>query len=783
MFDLNCRRSRHVVAVLALMTIPGSSLAQVAVGNGNDPDPLTDNLAVAANASTLGMWSAVKGWPLVGIHATLMPSGTVMTYGTALGGDAHDGRTFDLWDPARGLDDPAAHYTLPNAQLVDSFCSAAAFLKTGAMLISGGSAWTNNYSSQASTLFDPKTATPTAVASQLAYRRWYASMVTLTDGRILIAGGGAPYVTNAFNGPATAIAQGDVSMTPEIYTPGTGWSTLPGATSRDAFGPDLNRWWYPRMWVAPDGRVFGISSEKMWSLDPNGRGAIRTLGNFKTVFDANRRPNIGPTSTAVMFDVGRILQVGGNGATNGHATPSSAAATVIDIRGTRPLLSEQAPMANPRQWANATVLPDGAVAVTGGTRFADNAGADAVYPAELWDPRTGRWTTGARAATYRGYHSAAVLLPNATVLVTGGGVPGPVTNFNAEIYYPPYLFRTEQGRQVLAPRPRVASVNAKTFDYGTRLTATLAGDASIARVALVALGTVTHSFDSSQRYIPAAFSQSGRTVSVTMPGNANIAPPGYYMAFFLDAAGVPSNGVIVSVGGMATPAAGPAGKGPVKAQIGVLSKRVSRGRDGTTVVVNAQAGTLWRLTGGQTAAQIPTPTPMADVAVVTANSIYGLATDGIILRYNGSTWKRVGWGGRTISASEDGTVAITNIDDNIYVKNADDDVEAWSYMPGAALRVVPMSRSAYWAIGKDGNVHRIEQSGKWTQVGHSVSDLATSGDGRIAVTNKFTNEIWTKLGDNNTPNWQHNPTKAMSLAIARGGSLITVSPEGNVYRE
>ncbi|ACS38886.1 putative Galactose oxidase [Methylorubrum extorquens AM1] len=763
------------------MAVPGSSFAQVAIGN--EPDPLVDNLRVGPNASVVGMWSPVRGWPLVGIHATLMPSGTVMTYGTALGGDVHDGRTFDLWDPARGLDDPAAHYTLPNAQFIDSFCSAAAFLKSGAMLISGGSAVSNNYSSRASTLFDPKTATPTAAASQLAYQRWYASMLTLTDGRILITGGGAPYVVNAFRGPATAIAQGDVSMTPEIYTPGAGWSTLPGATSRDAFGPDFNRWWYPRMWVAPNGRVFGISADKMWSLDPNGRGATRTLGNFKTGFNAFRRPNTGPTSTAAMFDVGRILQVGGNGASNEHATPSSAAATVIDIRGAAPVLTEVAPMANPRQWANSTILPDGTVAVTGGTRFADNAGADAVYPAELWDPRTGRWKTGASAATYRGYHSAAVLLPNATVLVTGGGVPGPVTNFNAEIYYPPYLFRTDQGRQVLAPRPRVASVNAKTFDYGARLTVSLAGDDSISRVALVALGTATHSFDSSQRYIPAAFSQTGRTVSVVMPGSPNIAPPGYYMAFLLDAAGVPSNGIIVSIGGMAAPVAGPAGKGPIKAQIGELSKRVSRGRDGTTVVVNAQAGTLWRLTGGQSAAPIPAPKPMVDVAVVTANSIYGLATDGSILRYNGNAWKQVGHGGRTISASEDGTVAITNIEDNIYVKNADDDVEAWSYMPGAALRVVPMSRLAYWAIGMDGNVHRIEKGGKWTQVGESVGDLATAGDGRIAVTNKFTNEIWTKAGDDVTRNWQHNPTKAISLAVARGGSLITVGPDGNVYRE
>ena len=81
------------------------------------------------------------------------------------------------------------------------------------------------------------------------------------------------------------------------------------------------------------------------------------------------RPNVGPTSTAVMYDPGRILQVGGNGYFNDDLTFSSRQATIIDIRSTTapPVLTEVAPMANARQWANATVLPTGKVFVNGGT--------------------------------------------------------------------------------------------------------------------------------------------------------------------------------------------------------------------------------------------------------------------------------------------------------------------------------------------------------------------------------------------------------------------------------
>jgi galactose oxidase len=550
-------RFRELRAGLALL-ISGSPLsgavAQVVIAD--EPDPLMSGLSIPADAPVKGMWSPVRSWPLVGLHLALMPSGVVMSYGTPLGKGVQDGRTFDIWDPAKGLD-PISHFTLPNAQAVDSFCSAAAFLSTGAMLISGGNTPASGFSAQASTSFDPATEKATTLAAKLAYPRWYASMITLTDGRALIVGGSKPYVVDAYKDVAGSLARGDVSMTPEIYTPGSGWSVLTAASSRDAFGPDNNRWWYPRMWVAPGGKVFGMSVDKMWSLDVAGAGALRIIGSFKTAYDATRKPNVGPTSTAAMFDVGRILQLGGNGGVNGQKTPSSAAATIIDVRGQTPALTEVAPMQNPRQWANSTILADGKVVVTGGTRYADNAGADAVYPAEIWNPATKAWTLGASAAIYRGYHSAAVLLPDGAILSTGGGVPGPALNLNAEIYYPPYLFTKANGKAILAARPQLARASALKLSHGGNLTLELAASAQIAKVAVLGLGSTTHSFNSGQRYIPLAFQQSGKLVSATLPAGSDIAPPGYYMVFVIDAAGVPSKGVIVSIGGTPTPPAQP----------------------------------------------------------------------------------------------------------------------------------------------------------------------------------------------------------------------------------
>lgn len=780
MAKLALSTARIVALALAVALCSTAAFAQIAITN--KADPLVAGLKVTASAPTQGMWSGLKGWPLIGMHSALMPSGVVLTFGSPLGKGVQDGRTFDLWDPALGLDDPAAHYTLPNAQSIDSFCSAGTLLMSGSMLISGGSSTASGLSSMASTVFNPASATPTALAAQMSAKRWYASMITLPDGRALVTGGSAPYATEAYNDVAGSLARGDISMMPEVYKPGGGWTKLTGATSRDAFGPDFNRWWYPRMWVGPNGNVFGISAEKGWSLSTAGVGSITTLGTFKTGYSATTKPNIGPTSTAVMYDVGRILQVGGNGPTNAAPLPASAAATVFDIRGSMPLVIEQAPMAYPRHWASATVLPTGLVAVTGGSRFADNGGADAVLPAELWSPSTGRWQTGASGAVYRGYHSSAMLLPNGTVLVTGGGVPGPVTHFNAEVYYPPYLFKTVNGVATLAPRPILASVNASSFGYGAVLKATMASSQTISRAAVIGLSSNTHSFNSGQRYIPATVTQSGTTVSLTLPFSPNIAPPGYYMVFLIDQSGVPSQGYIISLGGAAAPAASPKGMGQLSVDIGQRFKRVSRGRDGTTVVVGTDAGTLWKMAGDNLAVKMTAPVAMTDVAVVSASSIYAVGTNQIVYRYNGSSWKVVGQPAKTIAAAEDGTVVATSTDDSIWIKNADNDVNAWTSVPGKALRVSRMSRDVLWIVAQNHNVFRGTRIGNWVQVGTNANDIATSADGRILIASRSGNALSVKVGDNTAAQWSSIPGMATSVAIARGGRVVGVKPDGTLFR-
>jgi hypothetical protein len=140
-------------------------------------------------------------------------------------------------------------------------------------------------------------------------------------------------------------------------------------------------------------------------------------------------------------------------------------------------------------------------------------------------------------AVVRVKHSTALLLPDGRVLLAGGGeVVGATDHRDAELFSPPYLFNPDG---TPAARPQISSTRSTTY-YGQSFTVSTPDAASIAKVAWVRLGSVTHAFDQNQRYVPLAFTRTSTGVVVTPPASRNVAPPGHYMLFLLNTAGVPS---------------------------------------------------------------------------------------------------------------------------------------------------------------------------------------------------------------------------------------------------
>jgi galactose oxidase len=517
-------------------------------------DPLFKGLSIPQNASEAGMWSGVKVWPIVAIHLAVLPDGRVVAYGAEPSLDIPSGRVFLLWDPKLGFD-PASIEINGNAENVDSFCSAATLLRDGTLLVSGGSG-TNVTTSLESSVLDYKTG-KSSRAPDLNKPRWYATLIALPDGRALVSGGADPFVSHAFLDPDGASNQ--ISSTPEIYTKGVGWKPLTGARSSDAFAAKNNRYWYPRQWVTPFGTIFGITTELLWEITTDGVGSIKILGEFKTPPNNITYPNVGPTSTAVMYDVGKILQVGGNGYANGFAIEASNLATILDINKlneSKVEITEVDPMTFRRHWANSIVLPNGEVVVTGGAYFEDEYTPYPIFEAEIWNPITRKWRIGASAAIYRGYHSTSVLLTNGVVASCGGGIPGPIATYNCEMYYPPYLFEKRGGKSVLASRPKIRSISSNTVKYGEKISVQMASVDTIREVSLIALSITTHAFNSNQRRLKLKFEVTASGLNVYIPSNANLAPPGYYHLTVLNSFGTPSTSVIIGIDALEPPSPG-----------------------------------------------------------------------------------------------------------------------------------------------------------------------------------------------------------------------------------
>jgi hypothetical protein len=399
-------------------------------------------------------------------------------------------------------------------------------------------------------IWDPGSNSFTTTASS-SYALFCGGHTQLADGRVLIVGGhiadftGYPHAViydagnNTFSAmpdmnsgrwypTATELPNGDVLVVSGDINSNTNVNTMPQVFStathtwRNLTTAQLALPLYPNMLVAPNGNVFNAGpSRQSRYLSTSGTGAWSNVAVH--IYTGTR--DYGP---AVMYDVGKVFVVGGD-------DPPTATAETIDLTAATPAWKSTGSMHSARRQHNAVILPDGKVLIVGGSSGSgfDNS-ATPVLPTEMWDPATGTFTVMASIATYRGYHSTALLLPDGRVLSAGGNVGGP----NAQLFSPPYLFA--------GARPSIVS-SPTSASYGQTVFIGTPDAASISQVTFLRNASVTHTNDMSGRFMHLTFTKTSTGLNVTMPANANLAPPGYYMLFILNGSGVPSVGSIVQM--------------------------------------------------------------------------------------------------------------------------------------------------------------------------------------------------------------------------------------------
>ena len=443
-----------------------------------------------AQSSAVGAWTSPQPWIYACIHASLLPTGKVLYW------PGYTGDTPKFWDPITTAvtDAPKAGYNI--------FCAGNTLDSQGRVVTIGGQL-VLLYGLKDNAVYNAFTRTWTRNAPT-KYARWYPSATLLPNGDILTVSG---------------LDQNSVAVPiPEVYEAATGrWRALSGAS--------LTLPWYPRTFVAPNGKVFVAAMISRY-LDTAG------TGNW-TIVSKRLVAGRDDYGSAVMYEPGKVMYVGGG-------DPPVNSCEIIDLNQPSPTWRFTSSMAKPRRQHNTTLLPDGKVLATGGSSaYGIDTESGRNLFAEIWDPATGKWTVLAPQRVYRGYHSSALLLPDGRVL-SGGGNGHP----NSEVFSPPYLFK--------GSRPSIAAAPA-TLGYTDSFTIGTPNAADITKVTLTALGSATHAQNWSQRFIALNFTTTAGGLTVTPPANANVCPPGYHMLWLINSSGVPSVSKMVRVGGSSPP--------------------------------------------------------------------------------------------------------------------------------------------------------------------------------------------------------------------------------------
>lgn len=457
-----------------------------------------------------GVWTQTQDSPIFVVHAAMLRTGRVLLWS----GTAEVGYPLEsyLYDPTTNT------YIGPQAYTEDLFCSGQTFLADGRVLVAGGAP---QFFLPSTHIFDPGTEAWTKlVGHDMNHGRWYPTLVPLSDGRVLAVSGR--------NGVQPI----------EVFDPGSqNWNVVTGADK------DFTQL-YPSLHLLPSGQIF--YSRTGWAAMG---GTMASRLDFSgpatglwTDFAPMTFPDRQEGASVIMIDDTvsppnvRVIVFGGG--VSGVFNKQSC--EIIDVTSLTPAPSwvRMADMNFPRTNVNGVLLPDGKVLAIGGQRNGKwAANPDPVLQPELYDPLANSWTVLSAMSSPRQYHSVAVLLPDGRVFSAGGVDPTlggpPVRDLRkVEIFSPPYL--SAGARPVIANAPAAAA-------YGAALSVDTPDVATVVSVVLMRPTALTHHTDAGQRYVKLRILATTPTsISVRMPGNGFVAPPGFYMLFLLNSNGVPS---------------------------------------------------------------------------------------------------------------------------------------------------------------------------------------------------------------------------------------------------
>jgi hypothetical protein len=465
--------------------------------------------------------------------------------------------------------DPVTNSSVGLSYTTNAFCSGGTFLPDGRIVSFGGNAPLTEIdptvgdgftairylqrSASSATYNGQSWSEP---GNKMSSARWYASVQTMGDGTIFVCSG-------SLNG-----------LDPTDPTNNNPTYEMLSSTAVSSGGsiplPILERtqpyFMYPFVHLLSDGTLYIFAARSSVRFDPHTNTTLTSYpdipGDYRTY------PN---TGGSIMFPLtsannwAPTILICGGGSYQDITSPTDASCGKISPLAATPMW-ELDSMPEGRVMVESVLLPDGTSIWANGANLGAQGFGIADSPTVevlIYDPTQAlgrRWSSGPSSAIPRLYHSVMLLLLDGTILISGSNpVQMPVlvasledpypTEFRVEIYTPPYLSGTNANRRptgvVLSSKTLTA--NGSTFMITFKSLAT----SSAVNVALYNGGYITHSVHMGHRMVlldNTGFvkNRTAQTITVSMPPNGNVAPPGPYVVYIV-VDGVPAVGQFVMV--------------------------------------------------------------------------------------------------------------------------------------------------------------------------------------------------------------------------------------------
>ncbi|MEV5264319.1 kelch motif-containing protein [Streptomyces werraensis] len=359
--------------------------------------------------------------------------------------------------------------------------------------------------------------------------RWYPTLTTLGDGKILSVSG------------LDDIGQ-LVPGKNEIYDPETKeWEY----TDKERQFPT-----YPALFLMQNGKIFYSGSNAGYGPDDVGRepGVWDVKTNKFKKIPGLSDPELMETSGTVLLPPAqdeKYMVIGGGGV--GESPRSSEKTRIVDLKADDPTFVDGPSLDKGTRYPQASILPNDEVLISGGSEDYRGRGDSNILEARIYDTEKNELRRVADPLVGRNYHSGSILLPDGRVMFFGSDSlfadkantkPGKFEQ-RIEIYTPPYLYGDEEQPDL--------SGGPQTIRRGGSGTFTSQDAASVKKVRLIRPSATTHVTDVDQRSIALDFTTDGDEVTVTVPKNKNLVQSGWYMLFVTDGDGTPSKAQWVRV--------------------------------------------------------------------------------------------------------------------------------------------------------------------------------------------------------------------------------------------